>query len=235
MNRHSFNKNYFIDNDTLTGKNNKFYMFSNVEKSKFGDYVSIGDESRVRCSSLENYVEIGRRNILDHAQIGNGSYTGDFCVIKYCTIGKYCSISWNVSIGGANHSIEKLSSCPIHRIIKDNEIEVYDSFINKNINIGNDVWISAGAHILRGVNVGDGAVIAANAVVTKDVPPFAVVAGVPAKIIKFRFSDSIITELLKIKWWNFSSTTLKRCRKIFKSQFDEQALNELKEIKNKYE
>lgn len=68
--------------------------------------------------------------------------------------------------------------------------------------IGNDVWIGANAIILQGVTIGDGAIIAAGAVVTKDVPPYAIVGGVPAKVIKYRFSDEVILKLLQIKWWD---------------------------------
>ena len=180
----------FVSEDTVLGKNVKAYWRSFVSASVLKNDVSIGDNSIIRNSLLEEKVEIGRRNTLENASIGVGTYTGEFCVIKHCIIGRYCSISWNVSIGGANHEICRLSSAPLHRIVEC-EFEKYKSFEMEHISIGNDVWIGSGTIILRGVRIGDGAVIGAGSVVTHDVPPFAVVVGVPAKIIKYRFMKNI--------------------------------------------
>ena len=79
----------------------------------------------------------------------------------------------------------------------------------KKVTIGNDVWIGIKATIMPNITIGDGAVIGANAVVTKDVPPYAVVVGVPAKIIKYRFDEEIIKDLLELKWWNYSESFIK--------------------------
>ncbi len=187
-----------IDEASSIGQCAKVYRFGVVFRSKLGDFVSVGDESSIRESVLGEKVEIGRRNTIDNASIGNGTYTGEFCIIKYCTIGKFCSISWNVSIGGANHLINRLSSAPLHRVFTC-PTEKYKSFSDENVVIGNDVWIASGVTILRGVTVGDGAVIGAGAVVTEDVPPYAVVVGVPAKILKYRFDRKTIDELMAIK------------------------------------
>ena len=86
----------------------------------------------------------------------------------------------------------------------DKQKEVFNKFIIKKTKIGNDVWVGENAIILAGVNIGDGAIIGAGAVVTKDVPPYAIVVGVPAKIIKYRFSTDVIKKLLKIKWWDWT-------------------------------
>ena len=86
--------------------------------------------------------------------------------------------------------------------------DIYNRF-EQPCSVGNDVWIAAGAHVLRGCNVGDGAVIAAGAVVTKDVPPYAVVAGNPAKIIRMRFDDNIINKLIESKWWLLPISVIK--------------------------
>jgi len=88
----------------------------------------------------------------------------------------------------------------------------------KRTQIGNDVWIGARAIVLDGISIGDGAVIAAGAVVTKDVPPYAIVGGVPAKLIRYRFEDDVIQELLKWKWWDLSLDDLQKNAPQFISQ-----------------
>ena len=98
--------------------------------------------------------------------------------------------------------------------------------------IGNDVWIGAGASVLRGVSVGDGAVIAAGAVITKDVEPYSIVAGVPAKKIGQRCDDKLIESLLLIKWWDFPRTVIKNNINLFNCQLSEEVVKQLWVVKN---
>jgi len=129
-------------------------------------------------------------------------YIGSDCNIK---IGKYCSISKNVTIiTGGNHPINWVSTFPFRaKFNLEGKFKDGMPFSNGDIYIGNDVWIGTGVTILSGVKIGDGAVIAANATITKNVPAYAVVAGLPCKIIKYRFDNESIEKLLKIKWWNW--------------------------------
>lgn len=211
--------------DSKISENVKIFRDVSVKNSTLEQSASVGDFSMIRESVLHTRAEIGRRNTIDTCEIGVGTYTGEFCIIKHCSIGKYCSISWNVSIGGANHDISRLSSAPLHRVCGAPQ-ESYASFENEPITIGNDVWIAAGAHILRGVTVGDGAVIAAGAVVTKDVEPYSIVGGIPARKIGDRFDGETKEYLLQTKWWDWSEEKLAKHRALF-----EQPL-ELEKIKN---
>lgn len=101
----------------------------------------------------------------------------------------------------------------------------------KRINIGNDVWIGANACILPGIAIGSGAIIGAGAVVTKSVPPYAIVAGNPARIIKFRFTQYLIQHLLQINWWDFPEEVIKENLSLFQQNLNEETIVEIEKIK----
>lgn len=146
--------------------------------------------------------------------IGAFSYTGPGCVFTSTKIGRYCSIAANVTIGPTQHPVTRFSTHlftfgslgPFNGSEEFERIRRRDApFKGGTITtIGNDVWIGAGAVIMRGITVGDGAIIGTAAVVTKDVPPYTVVGGVPAKVIKRRFSADIVADLLDTRWWDFN-------------------------------
>ena len=172
-------------------------------------------------------------NHIYKASLGRHTYTGQNTVIMDTKIGNFCSIAWNITIGAAEHDFNRITTHAFlynqyDHIRPEEKDEAYDRF-EKEIVIGNDVWIGANAIILRGVNVSDGAVIGAGAVVTKDVPPYAIVAGNPAKVIKYRFSDEMIKELLELKWWNFTDDKIQELYPYFEKDLTIESLKELKE------
>lgn len=128
-------------------------------------------------------------------------------------IGKFCSIADGVTIFlGGNHRTDWVSTFPFNKLPEafPNGVNITGHPISKgNITIGNDVWIGYGATILSGIIIGDGAVIAAKAVVTKNVAPYEIVGGNPAKHLKYRFNENEISELLRIKWWNWDIDKIK--------------------------
>jgi acetyltransferase-like isoleucine patch superfamily enzyme len=130
------------------------------------------------------------------------------------SIGRYCSIAPGVRIGDGHHPLDWLSTHPFQRgeafwFADEPQAAKGLKFPSKKKNIvGNDVWLSAGAMIMPGVKIGDGAVVAAGCVVTKDVPPYAIVAGVPGRIIDYRFSPDIIAQLLDAQWWRYTASSL---------------------------
>ena len=185
--------------------NTKLYKDVYVFNCNLGCNISIGDFSKVINSSLDDNVRIDRNNHIDSSIIGRFTYTGRNTVILHSNIGAFTSISWNVSIGGANHDYNRMTQHSFlynsdNFLVPESESPAYDRFSN-DITIGHDVWIAAGVVITRGITIGHGAVIGANSVVTKDIPPYAIAAGIPAKILKYRFDDNIIDKLLKLEWW----------------------------------
>lgn len=151
--------------------------------------------------------------------IGKGTYIGPNSNISMTKIGKYCSIGPNLVCGWGIHPLDGISTHPCFYSTKKANGRTYSAVDKieerKLISIENDVFIGMNVKILDGVKIGNGAVIGAGAVVTKDIPPYAVVAGVPARIIKYRFSQDIIDELQKIQWWNWDDDKLKNVEKYF--------------------
>ena len=132
-------------------------------------------------------------------------------------IGKFCSIACGTKFlfNCANHSLKSLSTYTFPLFYEEWELEksnITTAWDNKgDIVIGNDVWIGYEAVIMAGVHIGDGAIIAARAVVTKDVPPYTIVGGTPAKEIRKRFDAEVIQQLLLLKWWNWSTDKIRQC------------------------
>ncbi|MFH5778028.1 CatB-related O-acetyltransferase [Heyndrickxia oleronia] len=131
------------------------------------------------------------------------------------SIGAFCSINNKAIIGTkGNHPTNLVTSHPFIYMKRmgyrkdDNFLDVFNNY-NGLVTIGNDVWIGSNAIVLPGVTIGDGAIVGAGAVVTKDVPPYAIIGGVPAKIIRYRFNKDVIDALLRIKWWNWSDEKIK--------------------------
>jgi len=170
---------------------------------------------------LENNVAIGSHSVLDgviHVSQGTNLVKNDE-LIGEIKIGKYCAIARNVTFQGINHGMHKAGI----------QIKFYREMVGEKLErvqkgptiVGNDVWIGTGAIILSGVKIGDGAVIGAGAVVTKDVQPYEIVGGVPAKHLKWRFPDHIRNQLLEIKWWDWSEEKIKRNKKFFMTNLSE--------------
>ena len=135
-------------------------------------------------------------------EIGEHTYISEFShVSQWTQIGKFCSIANLVTIGAQQHNMESLTTFPFE--------EVMDAMPRRVTIIGNDVWIGSGAVIMAGVKVGSGAVIGAGAIVTKDVPPYAIVLGNPARVIRYRFPPPLVKELLETRWWDLPADVIR--------------------------
>ena len=149
------------------------------------------------------------KKVYPNYEIGVGSYFGSITVHDYnngttLKIGSYCSIATNVNIFlGGHHRVDWVSTYPFPAYVPNASYIKDSGGTHGNVIVGSDVWICANTTILSGVTIGDGAVIANSAVVTKDVEPYSIVAGNPAKVIKYRFDKDTIARLLQIKWWDW--------------------------------
>lgn len=186
-------------------------------------------------SVISNKCRIQRFVILRRCTLGDYSYIGYNTNIYNAEIGKFCSISKHVSIGLPSHPSNYISTSPIFVNIVNgtgyswSDRNIYNS-VPEKVTIGHDVWIGMKATIMGGVSVGNGAIIAAHSVVTKDVPPYAIVAGVPAKIIKYRFTEDVINQLEKSGWWNHPDKFLRERIAAFQQEVSSQNINHLMSI-----
>ena len=185
-----------INRYKLSKRNVRIYktaIFNN--KTTFGGYNSIGAKTVVSDSQIGRYTYLGKNNKLDRV-----------------TIGKYCSIGSNIKILDSTHPTRDfvstspvfystLRQCGATFVTKD-KFEEHLSGGGSKLIIGNDVWIGDDVTFMAGITIGDGAIIGTGALVTKDVPPFSICGGIPAKIIRYRFTQEQIDFLQAIKWWD---------------------------------
>lgn len=171
-----------------------------------GKKIRLGYLAQVKASKVGLYATFYDRVAITHSIIDNYTYIGPNSKINNTSIGKFCSIGPDVKIGLGMHPTNLISTYPAF-YSKQKQCQL--TFTDKDyfdeagcIHVGNDVWIGANVIVLDNVTIGSGAIIAAGAVVTKDVEPYSIVGGVPARLIKKRFSDSEIKKLIQIQWWN---------------------------------
>jgi virginiamycin A acetyltransferase len=229
--------------DSTIGDNVKVYRNAEIKKCKLEDQIIIGDDAIIIDSQIYRNTSINRRNYILRSKIGRYTYTGIGSSIRSAEVGNFCSLGWNVSIGGGNHDYSHVTSSPLWRfnmldggnIKHSTNHELQNRYENFGYcSIGNDVWFASNVIVLRDVKIGNGAVIGAGAIVTKNVEPYSIVVGVPAKVVKKRFDDKTIAALQEIQWWNWSIETIRNnVDLIFLSTVDGDVIQKLMEISKK--
>lgn len=214
---------------------------SNIKLSILKGNITIHKNTEIYESEIQGSVSIGSNckvfkvNIYGNITIGrNTSLWGDNInihqIINPVTIGSFCSIAKNVSIQEYNHNHKKMTSYFIGKnLFKEDWANEYVS--NGEINIGNDVWIGDGVKILSGCQIGNGCLIAANAIANKTYPDYSIVAGVPGKVVGYRFDEETIQLLQEIKWWEWTEKEILDKKDFFKNIYNG---NELKSILKEY-
>jgi acetyltransferase-like isoleucine patch superfamily enzyme len=194
---------------------------SHITKSDLSGDITIGENCKIHETTLSGNIQIGKFTSLWGPNLD--IYTGDQMV----KIGNFCSIARNVSFQTFNHNQKKITSYFIGQNLF-NEKWKNEKVSKGNIEIGNDVWIGTQCVILGGVKIDDGVLVAANSVVTTNLPAFSIVAGTPAKVIGYRFDTDTINKIMELKWWNWSTSKIMENKHLFIDEINEDFLKEFK-------
>ncbi len=178
-------------------------------KQALGLEPRVDPSARVRNCKLGIYTSVGPRTSMNESTFGDYSYVVQDCSIVWADIGKFCSIAATTRINPGNHPMWRAAlhhftyRSESYGFAVDDDGEFFEWRAAHRVVMGNDVWIGHGSTILPGVKIGTGAGIGAGAVVSKDVPPFAIVGGVPARIIRYRFDETVQEKLMNLAWWDW--------------------------------
>lgn len=206
-----FNSIYILlrfGNFIPTSSRVSIHKTAKVYGSRLDGNITIGEGTMIARSELYGTVDIGRFSSVNGPNTDIVAYGGKV------TIGQFCSIARNVSMQVSNHVMNRPTTYPIFKNIFKEE-NAGEFVIRGHISIGNDVWIGAHALILSGAKINDGAIIAANSVVTGEIPSYAIVAGSPARVVKYRFNEEVIKILLEKQWWNWPIEKIKSEKEFF--------------------
>ncbi len=167
----------------------------------------------VRATTFGRFCEVGARTKVAESAFGDYSYVVNDSDIIYSTIGKFCSIAAHTRINPGNHPLDRVMLSHVsYRSsaygLGPDEADFFDWRRSSPVTLGHDVWIGHGAIVLAGLTIGTGAAIGAGTIVTKDVPPFAIVVGNPGRVLRLRFAERTVEQLLQIAWWDWEHARL---------------------------
>ena len=193
---------------------------------KQGEHVSISPLAVIRNSIFHDYARIKDYAELIDSELGAYSYVSQNSIVNKTIVGKFCSIGHGTYVGLWEHNMAVSTHSFYLYETSGDFVKGYKSFDKCAIStsVGNDVWLGANCVILKGCIIGDGAIVGAGSVVTRDVPPYGIAVGNPAKVVKYRFPPEEVAFLLKLQWWNAS-------REVLQEMVNSQLFNDLDELK----
>ncbi len=213
-------------------------------KYVLGFFCNLVNPAVSLIAKMDNESRISRKArvysgvLVCSSSIGDYSYVGRHSRVVHADIGKFCSIAGEVLLGMGTHTLDNLSTSPIftetkngtgHKWVDSTEVKPF-----RKVKVGNDVWIGTRAMIMGGITIGDGAVIGAGSIVTKDVPPYAIVAGVPARVIRYRFQEDEISMVKAQPWWDMPEDFLRSNQSFFQHPLSSDDLSKLSKLYKEY-
>ena len=180
-----------------------------------GDQPDIHRTASVRATTFGRFCEVGARTKVAESAFGDYSYVVNDADIIYTTLGRFCSIAAHTRINPGNHPLDRVMLNHVsYRSsaygLGDDEPGFFEWRRSSPVTLGHDVWIGHGAVVLPGLTIGNGAAIGAGTIVTKDVPPFAIVVGNPGRVLRLRFPEAVIESLQRLAWWDWPHERLRR-------------------------
>lgn len=205
-----------------------------IKNSEISNYENISFYASVSNCNFEKSVTVSKYAELHDTEIGSFTSVGRNSKISNSEIGRFCAISWNVTINAISHPLDRLTTSAFPYVAYLGFVKINsNSNFKKKVVIGSDVWIGANVIIMPGVKIGDGAVIGAGSVVTKDISPYTIVAGVPAKKIRQRFKEDIVDKLCLLRWWDLDASTIKENVNLWQLPVDDNLTDILQNLKEK--
>jgi len=202
-----------LDDDVIVGHR------ARVIGSTVGRHCVVEQDAEVYQCTLADWVSVQSKCALNEVRIGRYSYVAREACLDEVSIGSFASIGPRTLLGCGDHPVDLASTAPVfystRRQCGASFAPADHAAERRAITIGHDVWLGAHAFVRDGLTIGDGAIVAAGAVVAADVPPYAIVGGVPAKLIRFRFPAGAIQRLLVLQWWNWEETRLRAAQPWF--------------------
>lgn len=194
--------------------------------NQLGEHTSVSPKAVVRNSTLHDYARLKDYAELIDSDLGAYSYISQNSLVNKTRVGKFCSIGHGAYIGLWEHNMAVSTHSFYLYETSGNFVKGYKDYDKcvLTTTIGNDVWVGANSVILKGRSIGDGAIVGAGSIVTRDIPPYAIAVGNPAKIVKYRFEPAEIEFLCRLNWWHAP-------RDILQEMVDRQLFNSLADLR----